>query len=89
MTEFGPTAVYLLCLATSAARAELLIRAYLRSRSSLLFWTALGFFFLALNNLFLFADMVLLPGADLLIFRQGAAAIAIAVMLYGFIREIR
>lgn len=89
MTELGPSAVYLLCLATGAICAALLIRAYLRSRSSLLFWTALGFVFLALNNLFLFADMVLFPSIDLWPYRQSAAVIAIAVMLWGFIREIR
>ena len=88
MTDLGPTTVYLLCLATSAGCAALLIRAYLRSRSSLLFWTALGFVFLALNNLLVFADMVLFAEIDLWIYRQCAALIAIGVMLYGFIREI-
>jgi hypothetical protein len=83
----GPATVYLLCLATSAACALLLTRAYLRSKSPLLFWTALGFGLLALNNFLLAADMVWLPGVDLWIYRQGAALIAIGVLLYGFIKE--
>lgn len=89
MIELGPSLVYLLCLATSAACAALLVRAYLRSRSPLLFWTAIGFVFLALNNLALFADMVVFPDIDFWIYRQGAAIAAIGVMLYGFIRETR
>lgn len=84
-----PTLVYLLCLATSLGCAALLIRSYLRSRSPLLFWTALGFVFLALNNLALVADMLIYPNADLAALRQAPALLAIGVMIYGFIRESR
>jgi hypothetical protein len=54
----------------------------------LLLWTALSFLLLALNNLFLVADMVLLPNVDLLSLRQFAAASALAVLLYGFIWDV-
>ena len=83
----GPTAVYLLCLITSLACAGLLTRAWRRSRSKLLLWTALSFGFLALNNLFLVADMVVFPGAELRPWRQATAFAAIGVLLFGFIRE--
>lgn len=89
MSEQWPTLVYVLCLATSVVCAGLLIRAYMRSRSSLLFWTAAGFIFLALNNLALVADMLVFEHIDLWWLRSGAALIAIAVMIYGFIREER
>lgn len=89
MSGLGPTAVYLLCLITSLGCTGLLVRAYLRSRSSLLFWTALGFAFISLNNLFLVADMVIFPGINFWLWRQCAALAAIAVMIYGFIKEIR
>lgn len=89
MSTQWPTIVYVLCLATSVLCACLLIRAYLRTRSSLLFWTALGFFFLALNNLALVADMLVFAHVDLWWARSGAALIAIGVMLYGFFREER
>ncbi len=89
MSEQWPTLVYVLCLATSAVCAGLLIRAYLRSRSSLLFWTAIGFVFLALNNLALVADMLIFERIDLWWVRSSAALIAIAVMIFGFIREER
>ncbi|HEY9217310.1 MAG TPA: DUF5985 family protein [Phenylobacterium sp.] len=83
----GPAAVYILCLATSVLCAGLLLRAYFASRSKLLLWTALSFVFLALNNLFLVGDLVVLPNVDLWPMRQAAALAAIGVLLYGFIWE--
>ena len=87
MTSFAPTAVYVLCLATSCVSAGLLLRAYVRTRTRLLLWTALCFVCLACNNLFLVADMVLFPATDLWALRQIPAFAAIAVLLYGFIWE--
>lgn len=87
MAQFGASAVYTLCLLTSAACAVLLLNAWRQTHSRLLFWTALGFAFLALNNLFLVADLVLLPTVDLWPWRQAASAAAMAVLLYGFIWE--
>ncbi|MET0294304.1 MAG: DUF5985 family protein [Phenylobacterium sp.] len=84
----GPAAVYVLCLATSAVCAGLLLRAFFASRSKLLLWTALAFVFLALNNLLLVCDLVLFPGVDLWPLRQAATAAAIGVLLYGFIWEV-
>lgn len=81
-------AVYGLCLATSAICAALLLRAYRASRTKLLLYTALGFVFLALNNLFLVGDMVVFPDADLWPLRQGASIIAVAILLYGFTYEV-
>jgi len=83
-----PTAVYVLCLATSVLCAALLLRAYLASRTKLLLYTALGFVFLAVNNLFLVADLVLLPDVDLWAWRQAASLAAVAVLLYGFTFEV-
>jgi hypothetical protein len=87
VTSFAPTAVYILCLATSSVCAGLLLRAYARSRARLLLWTALSFVCLAINNLFLVADMVIFPATDLWILRQVPAVAAIGVLLYGFIWE--
>jgi hypothetical protein len=83
----APTAVYLLCLATSVLCAGLLLRAWFRSRKRLLLWTALSFVCLALNNLFLVADVVIFPDVYLWPLRPLAALAAIAVLLYGFIWE--
>ena len=88
MTVIAPTAVYLLCLVTSSVCAGLLLRAYFRERSRLLLWTAASFVFLALNNLALVADMVVFPSLDLWMLRQAAVALALGVLLYGFIWEV-
>jgi hypothetical protein len=83
----APAVVYLLCLATSLVCAILLARAYLRARTGLLFWTALCFGCLALNNFLLVADMVVFPDMELRPWRQVSAFAAIGVLLFGFIRE--
>lgn len=88
MTFLGPTLVYLLCLATSALCAILLVRAYLRARSRLLLWTAIGFACLAVNNLLLVTDRLVLPAIDLWLWRQVALGVSIAVLLYGFLWEV-
>lgn len=87
MAELGPSLVYGLCLLASAVCAFLLLNAWRQTRSRLLFWTALGFVFLALNNLFLVSDLVLFPGVYLWPLRQAASALAMGVLLYGFIWE--
>lgn len=80
--------VYLLCMATSMVCLLLLIRAYQRSGVKLLLWSALCFVGLALNNLLLFVDVVILPTSiDLLPLRHLTSLGAIGVLLYGFIWE--
>jgi hypothetical protein len=82
-----PAAIYLLCLLTSAVCAWLLMRAWLRTRTTLLLWTAWCFVLLAVNNLLLVADLVILTDIDLAIPRQLATVAALGVLLVGFIRE--
>jgi hypothetical protein len=82
-----PAAVYLLCLLTSAGCALLLARAYVRTHTTLLLWTALCFMLLAANNLLLVCDLLVFPSLDLRIWRHATALAAAGVLLYGFIRE--
>nr|WP_205598044.1 DUF5985 family protein [Caulobacter sp. 17J65-9] len=77
----------MLCLATSVVCAALLVRSYLRTRTRLLLWSALCFVLLALNNLFVVADMILLPEVNLTPARQFSALAAVCVLLYGLIWE--
>jgi hypothetical protein len=84
---YAPAAVYVLCLVTSVACAGLLLRAYSQSQARLLLWTALSFVFLAINNLLLVTDLVLLPATDLWTLRQLPTIAALAILLYGFIWE--
>jgi len=78
-------AVYLLCLGTSIVCAGLLVRSYLRTRTGLLFWSALCFVLLAVNSLIVVIDVLVLRSIDLTLWRQAASLAAICVLLYGFI----
>ena len=79
--------VYLLCLLASAVCAFLLLRAWGRSRVPLLLWSGISFSLLALNNLIVVLDMVLLPNIDFGWPRLLTTLAAAGVLLYGFIWE--
>lgn len=82
--------VYALCALTSTLCALLLYRGFRSSRTPLLLWSSLCFAGLALNNVLLFVDLVLLPTTtDLGIFRSLVALVAIAALLVGLVREAR
>ena len=86
MSTFFPTLVYLLCFATSAACAFLLARNFGKTRSRMLFWSALCFALLALVNLAVIFDLVIYPDAvDLRPLRLWLTLLAVAVLLFGFI----
>ncbi|HZQ71731.1 MAG TPA: DUF5985 family protein [Burkholderiales bacterium] len=80
-------ALFLLAILTSGACMVLLYRAYVRSGAPLLFWSALCFVFLTLNNVLVFADVIILPEIDLRLYRSAAALAGIACLLYAFIWE--
>ena len=79
--------VYLLCVLTSLVCAYLLLRAWLRTRTRLLIWSSVCFWLLALNNLVLAIDILLLPDNDLSIIRGFTSLLAVSVLLVGFIWE--
>jgi hypothetical protein len=78
-------AVYILCALTSAASAVLLLRGYGRTRMRLLLWSGLCFVGLAVSNLLLFVDLVVVPGMDLTLWRSLIALVGVATLLYGLI----
>jgi len=78
-------AVYVLCALTSSLCAVLLIRAHRANRARLLFWSSICFIGLALNNVILFVDLIVVPQIDLRPLRDGTALIALSVMLFGLI----
>lgn len=82
-----PGLVYTLCFLTCAACATLLTRAWLRTKTRLLLWTATSFVFLAINNFLVIVDLLILPDADLVIFRYAAALAAGLVLIVGLIWE--
>jgi hypothetical protein len=81
--------IYLLCAITSLICMFLLARAFLRTRSRLLFWSALCFVGLALNNILLFFDLVVFPTQiDLQIPRLIASTVGTSVLIFGFIWDV-
>lgn len=81
-------AIYLLCFLTSLSCCLLLIRSYLRTRSSILLWTAACFVLLAIDNLLVVCDFILTgPSVDLSLPRLLTTLLAVATLLTGFIWE--
>lgn len=82
--------VYFLCAIMSTGCAIMLFRGFKKARSRLLLWSCLSFCFLALNNVILFTDVVLLPSIDFggVLLRGFTAAIAGSLLLFGLIWEI-
>jgi Family of unknown function (DUF5985) len=82
-------AVYVICAVTSAGCAVLLLRAWLRSRVRLLFWSFWCFAFLAVNNLLLFVDLAVVRSTDLSVPRAATALAGLLLLLYGLIYDRR
>lgn len=80
-----PAIVYLLCFGTSATCAGLLLRSYARAGGGLLFWSGLCFVLLALNNLIVVLDLLVIRQLDLNLARLAASFAAVCVLLFGFI----
>lgn len=77
--------LYLLCIATALVCCILLARGYRQSGARMLFWGALCFATLALENLVLFFDLILLPTVNLSAIRVALDLIAVIFLLYGLI----
>lgn len=88
MGTFAAAVLYLLCFFSSGLCAFLLVTAFHRSRDRLLLWSAICFTLLAVNNLLVFIDIVLLPNVDLSVLRLVTSLAGVAVLLYGFVWEI-
>ena len=78
--------VYLLCALTSLTCAVLLFRSWRSSGAKLLFWGAVCFACLMLNNVLLVID-VRMDRVDLAGIRLLPAVLGVAVFLYGLIRD--
>ena len=84
-----PETVYILCALTSILCAGLLFRAFRSTRSPLLFWSSLCFGGLAVNNILLFVDLVLVPSIDLSMLRGGVSLLSMMVLVFGLVWESR
>jgi hypothetical protein len=81
--------VYLLCALTSVMCAALLIRSWFRSRARLLLWSSLCFVGLAVNNVLLFADLVIFPDIDLARVRSIEGLLSISILVIAMVWERR
>ena len=88
MQELFPTAVYLLCFATSSACAYLLARNYKRTFARLLLWSAFCFVFLAANNLLVVLDLLVIKTVDFKFWRLWTSFAAVCILLFGFIWDL-
>lgn len=79
--------VYLLCAGTSMLCAALLLRAYARTGTRLLFWSGLCFVGLAVNNTILVIDRLVVTDVDLSTWRPLPAVAGLGLLLYGLIWE--
>jgi hypothetical protein len=80
-------AVYVLCALASTACALLLIRSYLRTRLRLALLTCLCFTGLALNNVLLFVNLVMVPELDLSVLRSAVGIVALLLLAAGLVME--
>ena len=77
--------IYVLCAVTSLTAALLLLRHYAARRTPLLLWSCIGFFGLAVNNVLLVVDLVLLTGSDLSLPRTLSGTAAVLILVFGLI----
>ena len=83
--------VYILCALTSLACAVMLWRGFSQSRARFLMWSSLCFAGLAINNILLFVDKLVLPnvegvgGIAFPVWRSAAALIGLALLIYGLV----
>ena len=85
MPAILPALVDILCFATSSICAILLARGYASSRQRLLLYSAICFFLLALNNLVVVIDLVILADWDFRILRLVLALAGTGILLFSFI----
>lgn len=79
--------IYLLCALACSLCAGLLLRAYRRQRTRLLFWSGAAFCAFGLSNVMLFFDVVVVPSVDLSLLRNVVTLGGVLLLLRGLIWE--
>jgi hypothetical protein len=77
--------VYFLCALTSLGCFVFLARGWLRQRASLLFWAALCFAAMTVNNILLVLDKLIYPTVDFSTWRLSMALLAVLLLLFGLV----
>lgn len=81
--------VFILSAATSCLCAILLLRGYSQSRVRFLFWSGLCFAGLAIDNVLLYVDIVIVPLIDIAAWRRVPALLALMLLVYGLVWDTR
>jgi uncharacterized membrane protein len=81
------TASYLLCVTTALVCAVLLMRAYRRHRTSLLYWAACCFAGLSLTNALVIVDLLVVRDLDLHPLRLIVGVASVLLLLFGMVWE--
>jgi hypothetical protein len=79
--------VYVLCAATCLLCAVMLLRGYKRTRVRLLFWSGLCFLGLAIDNVMLYIDFIVVPDVNLAVWRKLPGLVATMLLVFGLIWE--
>ena len=79
--------VYILCALTSIFCAVLLLRSYRSNKTALLMWSTLCFIGLAINNILLVVDLMLVPDINFGLARTGTAVASLMLLVIGLIWE--
>ena len=79
--------IYSLCALTSLVAAALLWRQYRKARFRILFWSALCFFGLTVNNVILVLDRFVFTQVDLTVPRLLTATVAMVLLVFGLVWE--
>ena len=79
--------IYGLCALLSTAIAVMLWRQHLRGSTRLIFWTAWCFSGLALSNVLLIIDKIVVPDTDLSPLRHVVSLLSICLLLIGLVYE--
>ena len=79
--------IYGLCTILSSAIAVMLWRQHRRMPTRMVYWTALCFSGLALSNLLLVIDKLVIPELDMRVLRHSLSLASIALLLYGLVYE--
>jgi hypothetical protein len=63
----------------------MLFRGFSQRRVRLLFWSALCFLGLMLDNIMIYIDLLVVPDVDLSVWRKIPGLVALAILIFGLI----
>lgn len=84
-----PETVYVLCALTSILCAALLTGSWRRTRLPILLWSSVCFVGLAVNNVLLLLDLVVVATVDFSLWRTASALASVGLLVIGLIWERR